>query len=129
MTRASPTGKYIPSTNVLHAAFELFGCIESRFTRGLAWLRGTVSVGKAKVLAMTLLVGRPIFVCVAIFSRRAAILRGMRAKTLVYVFLMSACVAGGLNGARTGDPFSLIAFGLAGYAALWLAIASRNRPA
>ena len=39
-------------------------------------------------------------------------MRGMRAKTWVYVFLVSACVAGGLNGARTGDPFSLIAFGI-----------------
>jgi hypothetical protein len=53
----------------------------------------------------------------------------MRAKKWVYVFLMSACVAGGLNSARTGAPFSLLAFGVAGYAALWLAIASRNRPA
>jgi hypothetical protein len=56
-------------------------------------------------------------------------MRGMRAKTLVYVFLASACVAGGLNSARTGAPFSFIAFGLAGCAALWLALASHKPPA
>ena len=59
----------------------------------------------------------------------AARMRGMRANTLVYVFLMSACVAGGLHSAKTGAPFSLIVFGLAGYAVLWLAIASRRPPA
>ena len=56
-------------------------------------------------------------------------MRGMKAKTLVYVFLVSCCVAGGLNSARTGEPFGLVVFGVAGFAALWLAIASRNRPA
>ena len=56
-------------------------------------------------------------------------MRGMKAKTLVYVFLVSCCVAGGLNSARTCEPFGLVVFGVAGCAALWLAIASHNRPA